>query len=540
MSYRLNQVKALPVAAWMLDDTIPFAEHSGSGFAGTASAQPPVAVPTVAYAAYSSVFYNGAVGTFTSPLFKKGQESKQFALEGWVYQSIAGKQQILSHSGQYDGLWIDGTSVHFSTVYANSGICDTFFDLDIVRAAYVVGQHTDKYNELWVDGVLVMRTELTDAQKNDLYITTDGNLYCGGSPANTSRLTANALAVYNGLTTDQIAANFKAGRNVISQASVASQYNGVPLYLSSDVGSTHIERTWSTDADFNQGMFVNAAATQQQVRPLLEFGETMAGSWSTSVALDASETNTCYGVMVEWSGKNIVVEGRIDNGAWAPLASGKLVSDIPSGFTTTNKYLEVRVTLLDQYYDGEVYLESLTIIGFRNNSVSTSESRVITASYPAVLRKDFEPILYRDDNGISLNGGTLTIGPDTSEEANAIKSIEFWIKPTGSYTINGNTVGGFVSYKSGVASAAAAPVGEWSLVHYVSNNDITGNITVSGNVIVGQAALYPDTLTATDVSNIFKGYTGAPVLSFNDTSAIGITEYSVVMYINDWSIENGG
>src|SRR5690349_17540429 len=155
MSYRLNVIKRGPIAVWILDDATPFQEHTGSGFTGTSTTTTATSNPIVAGAAFSSVFTPTNIGTFQSPVFKQGQESKSFALGAWVYQIGSGNQKILSHQTQYDGLWLEDKIIHFTTKYLTAGTSDCSYDMGEKRAFYAVGVHTSKKNELWVDGVLV-------------------------------------------------------------------------------------------------------------------------------------------------------------------------------------------------------------------------------------------------------------------------------------------------------------------------------------------------------------------------------------------------
>lgn len=455
-----------------------------------------------------------------------------------ILMKATGDQQILSHDTRFDGLSINGKIIRFGTEYLTSGSAFCSYDLGEYKLAHVVGIHNAESNQLYVNGELVATVQLTDAQKGDRYnIANNAYLYAGHSDA-AQQVAMNAIAMYPTITSEDIKRNYEAGIGFIGQDRVYPQFGGIPFDLSAASGAVFIEETWVNKTDFERGLKTNVEYTPNQIEPHYVNDLSEAGSWTASIPLDAQDDTSIYGVMVEWTGDSVTVETSLDGVTWTAAVSGNLVTNIPNGFNPTGKDLQIRVKFASGLPLGQGYLESLHVIGFRNNNIENISARPVTVTYPAVVRGDYEPNLYRDDNGADLRGGTLTIGMDTSDVPDPVRTVEFWVKPvSGTVTI---TPAG-TQYRNGV-SDTSLPVGEWSLVHVVASADITSTITVSGDAIVGQATLYPDTLTAADIDFIWKSYTGRTSTRILDTSTVSVTEKatSAVIYAHDWAIDSAG
>lgn len=537
--YRYYVNKRAPVALWMLDDDTPFFEYSGSGHTAIASGTTPTptkSVPLVAGAAYSSVFKNGTHGRFDNNLFKTGREEQPFAIEAWILpipKTTTGDQKILSHGGsRNDGLTVNGKVVRFGTSYVSTGDAFCDFDLEEYRAAHVVGVHTPTTNQLWVNGEQVASVQITDDQQADTYDTTSDYLYSGATTSD-QEIAMNGVAMYPSLSGEQIMLNYKAGIATLGQNSVFTQYGGSPIYLNAGDGSVFFEEVWTDKADFERGLKDNVEYAPDQIEPVYEDGLSTVGSWTTAVPLDVQGDTSIYGVMVAYTAHNATVEVSLDGVAWSPTNSGELVSIIPNGFDPTGSDLQIRVSFAAGVT--EAYLESLRAVGFRDNEVNTDMNRTVTVSHPAVLRGNYEPILYRDDNGVSLNNGTLTISPDTSTDPQEAWALEMWVKIL-SGVIATNFTG--TSYRNGEAYTAP-PVGEWTLIHINNGAAFAGDITISGDLIVGQVALYPQDI---DAGSVYKSYTGGQVQRFVDSQVTGLSEgvEPTKIYAHDWSIDAGG
>lgn len=544
--YKNYVVKRAPTALFMLDDTVPFQEHTGLGATGgkkSGTSDPTIAVPLVAGAAFSSVFKSTSVGQFACNLFKQGLETRRFVLEAWVLpipKTTTGVQQILSNNNVYDGLTIDGKVIRFGTSYLTTGNAYCDYDLQVYKEAHVVGIHSEDENQLWVNGNLVASVEITDEQKADKYIATDGNLYSGGT-ASDQELAMNAVAFYPSLSGDQILQNYTAGIETIGQERVIAQYGGMTLGLDAGTGAVFLEESWVDKDDFETGLKTNVEYAEDQINPGYVADVSVAGSWTTSVPLDVEEDTSIYGVMVEWSGKAITVDTSLDGTTWAAASNGKLVASVTNGYDPTGKDLQIRVNFAGGLAADPAYLESLSVVGFRNNTINTITARPTTISYPAVPRGDYEPTLHRDDNGVYLNGGTLTIGADTSVDPEVVRTIEVWVKPLSGVLTRSWTVTGGQKYANSVLSADAK-VGEWTLLHFVLAADTNAALTMSGDLIVGQVTLYPVALTAADVLHVYNSYYGRAQKRFTDPGVVTVSEGATPtkVYVHDWAIDSGG
>lgn len=471
--YHYYVKKRLPASLWTLDTAPPFTDHTGlSALADvkSGSSAPTASVPLVAGAEQSSVFSASAVGEFECNLFRQGSEDRQFVLEAWVLpvpNTTTGPQQILSHDGYFDGLSIDGKVIKFSTEYATFGEAACEYDLIEYRAAHVVGIHSPDQNQLWINGELVASVDITEDQRGDSYISTTDFLYAGHSLSDQG-IAMNGVAFYSTLPGDQIVRNFEAGRNVLSQEVVVPQFGGFAFSMAGDSGSIFIEELWSTEEDFMDGLKNNVEFSEERIVPAQDSGISLAGDWTTSVPLDSQEDTSIYGVMVQWSAKDATVDYSLDGTLWTPLTNGELVSGIPDGFDPTDTDLQIRVNFAGGVADDPAYLESLYVIGFRDAMLDNPTEKTVAVSHPAVPRGDYEPLEYRDDNGVNLSTGSVAIGNDFSDEQYGFKTAEFWIKPLANDVsfYQGQTV-----YRNGVPDATL-PVGEWSLVHVVFGTNI--------------------------------------------------------------------
>ena len=527
----------------MLDDTYPFQENSGVSAVGTkktGTSDPTTSVPLVAGAEYSTVFKSTSVGQFDCNIFKEGLEQRPFVLEAWVLpipKTTTGNQQILSHDGIFDGLSINNKVIRFGTQYVTHGDAFCTFDLEEFKLAHVVGVHSSDRNELFVNGVKVSEIKLTEDQQGDSYVATDDYLYSGYTTSN-QELAINGVSFYASLSGEQILQNYLAGIERIGQAQVAPQYGGQIFDLEAEKGAIYFEDEWVNSSDFTRGRKVNVEIGPESVVPSYSGGLSEAGTWTVGVPLDTQGDTSIYGVMVSWSGEYITVDVSLDGSSWTSAVSGELVSIISDGYNPTNKDLWIRVSFAGGLAEDPAYLESLRAICFRNSNIANSSGRVMDVTHPAVPRSNFEPHLYRDDNGISLQGGTLTIEPDVGADPDISRTLEMWIKTiSGTPTIS---VGG-TKYRNGVADSTL-PVGEWSLIHYVAGADITTDITVSGDCIVGQINLYPTALTATEIDFIVDSYAGKAKVRFSDPIDVQVSDAAtpVKIYAHDWAIDAAG
>lgn len=532
MTATLEAIKDKPVALYQMDDTSPFQDYSGYSRVGnTVSGTAGTAIALTAGTSFSTTFTNTVIGRFESPVFKQNSEDVAFTLEAWVYVSGTGTVQILGNTGKNDGLMVTGTKVSFVTKYLTAGECRAEYDLQIPRKFYAVGVHTSEKNMLFIDGVLVAETEITEAQKADKFVATDANLYSG---AGTMRVALNNVALYAGsLSPDAISRHYTVGNSHVARDAIPSQYGGVRIPLSNNAADVFASQTWSSETDWNLGFLTDTTVENAQLRPSLEGGISVPGTWQSVFSLDSAGVTSIYGVNMLWDGEGAIVSASLDGTTWETAERGKNLTLIPSGFNPTDKDLYVRVSFAGGVVDDPSFIDNLTVTGFRTGVVPQQADRTVTTN--GFVRNDYEPAELRDDWGVKLSTGkTLTVSADTSGTPMNPFVVEVWAK--GPFNTN---LGAGSTYSNG--GTVYSPIADdWQVRTYVltAANTAGFTITSTGETIIGQIVIYPDTRTAAQVKEVFDAYIGIPRVVVNDPATIGITETpeATAIYDYDWSI----
>lgn len=543
--YELYASKNRPLALWMMDATSPYPDYSGSGVvastkSGSGAGAKSCAI--VAGAGWSTLFSSTKVCEFAISLFQQGMEREEFALEAWVFggsrNTNANPIQILSHDTFFDGLSIAGNVISFGTQYLTAGSAICSYDIGMQQSVHVVGKHGANSNDLWVNGEHVASVEITDAQKADSFIATNGKLYAGQCASVNPFVALNAVAFYKTLTDSQIKQNYRAGNRTMPQDAVPAMFGGRNFTISTDAGNEFVRKVWSGYNDFNNGYSTNIAVTSAGIVPSEDAsGTSLSGQWFSSVGLFTTATSI-YGIMLEWTGSGMTVETSLNGTTWNLVTNGRMTPTGGTGLNPNNLDLRIRVTFAGGVVNDPSYLSYLTIHGYVTNTINTSYGRTITVDYPSIVKDNYEPGMMHINNGVRLVGtSVMTVSADTSGDPVSVSTLEAWVKPftTGTTFSTTGTV-----YRNAVVDATL-PLGEWSLVHIVSATPIT-SFTITGDVQVGQLVLYPAQLAASDISTIYSGYTGYPVIQFSDSSAISISEPAspVTLYSHAWSIDGVG
>lgn len=544
MTYRYSVLKSAPLATWMLDDDPAYLETGGLGYSADTKSGSTVATKAAALVAgvdHSRVFDDTHQAAFQATIFRQGAEQNPFVLEAWVLPipgTTTGPQQILSHDGEFDGLTIDGTIVKFSTKYLTAGESAVTFNIGYYQRVHLVGVHNRGYNELWVNGVRVAQLSLTDEQKEDSYVATDGFLYAGETSSN-QKFAMNGVAFYNFLSAKQIAYNYERANRTVAQNKIYPQFNGESLSMTAAQVNKLFDATYDFKDDFRRGRMEEVAIDTDKILPHYTAGLSVPGSWTIAIPLDMNpDVTEIYGATADWVGDDITVESSLDGVTWSAINSGEFIPDITANFLVNNVDLEIRVSFAGGLAVDPAFLDSLHVAAFTSNIFENATKRDVEVTWPSVLRNNHEPIMYKDDNGVLLDGSELTIGTDTSSEPKIARTLELWIKPiSGTPTVS---VTG-TKYRNGYADSTM-PVGQWSLIHIVAGSNIGVDMEISGNCIVGQVSIYPTALTAEQVLFIYQSYTGYPYITFLDDDTIELSEPTnpTSIYGHDWSIDQGG
>jgi hypothetical protein len=529
----------------MLDDTAPFQDYSGYDAAGVMdTGSPTTAAALVAGAAYSSVFSNSVDAKFDSAVYKQGYELLPFSLEvsfRVIDESGTGtEQKVLSSSSNYDGITVDGTIIKFSTMYLTEDPCEVTYDIQAKRNVHVVGVHTRDKNQLFVDGELVGETTITDAQRADSFVAGDGKLWMGTSTS-TQKIAVNGVSIYaTGLSDSIIKEHFNAARRTTPVSTVAPSFSGVRYPMSLNLSDTFVRMLWETDSDWTIGTLNNVSLVDSQIVPQLAAGVSVAGDWQVGLPLDQSGLTSVYGLALTWEGYGVTVEVSLDGSTWETAVKGQKVALIPNGFDPTDEDLFIKASFPGGITDDPSFLDNLFVVGFTTGQMPNIGGRDTLFTDPAAPMFDYQPIEMRDDWGVLLNGGSVQISADSSPDPQAMYSMNVWLKKL-TATDPTFSVAGMTAYKNGVAGGTMNQ-GEWVMWTLTRATELTGDITISGDVQVGQVELFDHQLSAQEVADLYSAEVGIVTTKISDTDAIGVTNPnpSTRLYDYTWAITGAG
>lgn len=510
----------------------------------TGAAVPATAASLTASAGYSSVFSNTAYAKFDSAVYRPGYESLPFTLEASIRvideSGSTTEQKILSSSSNYDGITVNGTIIKFSTKYLTAGECAVTYDIQIKRNVHVVGVHTNDKNQLYVDGVLVGETGITAAQKIDAYVAGDGKLWLGTSTS-AQQVSVNGLAIYPIALSDLVVKNhFTAARRTTLIETASATFNGVRYPMSLNLADAFVHQQWSTTEDWNIGTLNNVILINSQIIPLLVAGVSVAGNWQTGFPLDSSQKTSVYGLSLDWDGYGVVVQASLDGSTWETAVRGKKLALIPNAFDPTNKDLFIKVSFAGSISDDPSYIDNLSVVGFTTGLMPNIGGRDTTFVDPASPMTDYQPIEHRDNWGVKLGGGSVTISADSTTDPVDMFTLNVWLKkftstdPT--FSISGTT-----NYKNGV-SGGTLNQGEWVMRTMTKATALTGNITITGDVQIGQIELFDHQLTAQEVADLYASSVGVYTSKATESDVLTITNPnpSTRIYDYSWAITSAG
>jgi len=528
----------------MLDDTAPFQDYSGYNTAGVMdTGTPTTAASLVAGAAYSAVFSNAVDAKFDSPVYKQGYESLAFSLEASfrvIDETAGGLQKVLSSSSNYDGITVDGTIIRFSTKYLTAGTCEVKYDIQAKRNVHVVGVHLRDKNQLFIDGELVGETTITEAQMADSFVAGDGKLWMGTSAA-AQKIAVNGVAIYGtGLSDTIVKEHFNAARRTTLIQTVAPSFVGVHYPMAMNLADTFVRMSWSTDDDWKIGTLNDVTLVDTQIVPQLAAGVSVAGNWQIGIPLDQSGLTSVYGLSMNWEGDGVVIEASLDGSTWETAVRGMRLALIPNGFDPTNKDLFIKASFAGGITDDPSYLDNLFVVGFKTGLMPNIGGRNTTFSGATSPMYGAEPIEQRDDWGVRLNGGTVTISADSSPDPQAMYSMNVWMKKltatTPTFSVTGAT-----AYKNGVAGGTLNQ-DEWVMYTLTRATALTGDITITGDAQIGQIELFDHQLSAQEVADLYTCSTGVLAAKISDTDAVAVTNPnpSTKLYAYTWAITGAG
>lgn len=444
------------------------------------------------------------------------------------------EQQILGHTGKYDGLVVSGTRVSFVTKYLTTGEARCTYDLQVGQAVHVVGVHTSSKNSLYINGALAAEVDITDAQRADQFVATDGLLY-SGQTLSSAEVALNGVATYNYvLSADSIRRHYANARDSVDADSVAATFGGVRVPLSKEYQNVYLSQSWQDAADWSLGQNLNVSVQGDQLLPQFLNGSSVSGYWLVAVPLSGPATLT--GINMNWDGEGAVVQASLDGSSWETATRGVNLALAPNGFNPANQLLHIKVSFPGGISNDTSFLDNLSVSAFQSGAAKSFGGWTISATN--AYFEDEQPVNQFDENyGVELRNGTVTL--TAGADATAAKTIEVWVKSGGNLTTN---LSGYTSTYSNGGAATQLYVGEWQLLTRTWVSGFAGPVQITGTGQVGHVAIYPRVLTASEVVASYQSYMGKPVVRFTDSSVIQVTESSVAaeIYEYDWSIESAG
>lgn len=524
MSYYLNVVNDQPRGLWLLDGNL--SDSSGRSTAATVVGSPVTNYVATITASLNKmpVFDATHKAKFPSTLYKPGYEDKPFSLEAWVYP-YSDNATIMSRPSNTDGLAMINGELSFSLRFTG-GTRKIDYKPDSKKALHVVGIYTEEHMVLYVNGEIFEKLTFTEAQLAENFSSVSEETFVAGE---LGAVGVQAVAYYEYvLTESRIKFHYKVGRDARDPDTVPSLYTGSNLDISDLRTETflheHIGPTMSWTLGNMDTLVVNS---QGELRQQYDGEKYVAGTWTYT--FDTSFTDIVHGVRLGWEGEgNFIVRTSTDADTWLVAEDNKLVSSITPGTSPAQLFVEIEFP-----EDDNGYVSNLEIMGLRTKTLNVP-NRAVTISDVVTVREEWEPLENRLDYGVSLDTGSIAFSAPTGGFYLEDHTWEFWIYATSAPVI---TIPGMTAMYLNGSSFSSLPVGSWNLVHAVSNGSAPlSGLTLSGNAIVGRVAAYPIALTASQVDNIYKLYTGRPAVRVMNTGAVGISSPTVKSYSSDWSL----
>jgi hypothetical protein len=578
MSYQLQVLAANPFSYWKLDESGPaFPDSAGSlrtaDLVGTIIRHPAL----VTGSGSALLLSNTNHLDMDDPVFNKGYEQRQFALEAWVKPvNVTGEVAIMSHDDTYDGLVISATHIYFRTIYQTAGTCEVSYEYETGKSFHVLGVHTNAKNSLYVDGQLVAETDLSDEQQEDAYgfVTTD---LIAGQSATGSTVAVDAPAIYAFSVTSDIASkHYSFGTAVDTSESIAG-FNDATLWRFSDEYRNLASfNEWSTEAQWKTGVLTDVVVADDTIVPSYTQTETedvvdglivpvyentsLPGVWQTSVGLGDSDT-ALADMKITWLGEgDFTVEYSIDGTTWKNPDLG------PTESLDSTDIVEIRITFDGSIVDDPSFVSLLKLTVYTDkNFRATREDRFASMTGNGLCSNEYyEPIEYADFNGIQFISGAIAITDDDSYEGEEeagdldINGFDMWAKPvagnilsaTGvSVSRSGNTIV-YSGLSSLVVNGASVSSGAT-----VFNSDswyhIAGVFTTPDNyaftvgvtdMLISQMSSINGDVDTAGLQQIYESYLGLPGLVVDDSSSISIAEESPAtnLYAHVWGITPAG
>lgn len=290
-------------------------------------------------------------------------------------------------------------------------------------------------------------------------------------------------------------------------------------YSHADVGYTATLAGGSWGVYSNGGVIVGDSIT-----PTLDSNSTsIAGTWKTSVHLPAGGGYTS--ARVHYEGAGFTVSYTLNGGTtWTALPEDGVIS------LTPNPDLDLLVTFPGRVLNDPASLTSITIYALNTELVrSIRQARTLSITGSPLTAAGLVT------SSSSVISSSISSAPPTYVP---LGTLEMWVTPpTSTLLVKPPSATTYVNGVSG--TAVTAGVRQHVVMVFSAANDIFLNL--ASGLTVDHLGLYPQQLSASEVSAIYNSNIGVPALSIVESNVISVTEpaNSVDIYAYVWSIVSG-
>jgi hypothetical protein len=452
MSYALRVIKDSPIALWPLDESSGTVAYDVSGcgnnsvyVGGISSNILPIVLGGVSGTLITNTksiqlnidknFY--AIQSVT-PLGIKKTENNPFSIELWFKQNITtqDKTTILADRLKNIGLFYEAGKI----VFLVEGQRIDYLLNDPDEAIHIVASYSSNSMKLYING----QTASEIGINNFLYTNTSIDLTVGPTQSASDSFIIDAPAIYRyALDESTVLSHYYYGKDYIRPIQVVKPDFGAMFTISQNSikpSYTYSYSNLSLDKEaYEDYLFYHA---QKQ---FLGFS-TYAGNVSHQIVKEIflpSSINTSSS-KIEWRGKTgIVVESKVEGGAWIECVNGEALPQFKKGSTNTSRTLFIRITMTANeslkilprlsYFNIDFFSDKKVISENSGDYLySESEYDLFTVDYPVLLRAKNSGIHVKSDGSFK-----------TTQFINDIHGIEFFYTPS---TISSN---GGLFYTSG-------------------------------------------------------------------------------------------
>lgn len=524
-----------------LDDDTPFTDYSGFGVTATRASTEVKGPALTRSAGYSQAFNSVRIGAVTVVDFMTtGTERQSFSVTFTCRSTtIAPGSTDYTIFKRDDDSWhfkFTQSTVEFQYKFSDASTVTLSADYQCERKLDVAMVFNGQQAQLWLNGELVDDAGLLDADRTKVFSSTSDvfNITSTGTAYN---LFMNNLTFYKQTLTGKEITDIMNFNETIMANNVAQAFAGAVVPVSIDQRKPYMEMSWSKESEWNQGEYRITSVDQDRLEAQKDITSlTLDSSWITAITftLPVGTVPAFTSGYLWWEGKNEVIETSPDGTTWTARQKGDNL--YPTSTAVDGTVLHIRLSF-DAGLD-EAYVDRLLFRAFTDTtSQQTVDSRIITYTGDVVEFDNQIPNRLRDDWGVRIgSSSSVTVGLLTGGETN--KTLGVWVKPVGtSLTVTGWS--GSTSYVNGVAGSTLI-ANQWNLVHLTNASGISVATVFGASQQIGEVTLYPAVLTAGDVANVHRAYTGIPIISVVPGDVIAVTESaapSKIYSFNKLSIE---